>query len=87
MFRLHHSTGVTCAFLLLIFGLPSVSHARPDKPQPKPNASLINSDRSIHRALTEGTAAQAKRLLEQGANIEARDAQGATPRLCTKRRR
>ncbi len=79
MFRLHHSTGVTCAFLLLIFGLPSVSHARPDKPQPKPNASLIHSDRSIHRALTEGTAAQAKRLLEQGANIEARDAQGATP--------
>ncbi|MFZ1819074.1 MAG: ankyrin repeat domain-containing protein [Nitrospira sp.] len=79
MFRLHHSTGVTCAFLLLIFGLPSVSHARPDKPQPKPNASLIHSDRSIHRALTEGTAAQAKRLLDQGANIEARDAQGATP--------
>lgn len=80
VFRLHHSTGVTCAFLLLlIFGLPSVSHARPDKPQPKPNASLIHSDRSIHKALTGGTAAQAKRLLDQGANIEARDAQGATP--------
>ncbi|MBL8071971.1 MAG: ankyrin repeat domain-containing protein [Nitrospira sp.] len=79
MFRLHHSTGVTCALLLLMFGLPSVSHARPDKPQPKPNASLIHSERSIHRALTDGTAAQAIRLLDQGANIEARDAQGATP--------
>ena len=75
----HHSTGVTCAFLLLMFGLPSFSHARPDKPQPTPNASIIHSDRSIHKVLTEGTPAQVKRLLEQGANIEARDAQGATP--------
>lgn len=79
MFRLHHSTGVTCALLLLIFGLPSVTHARPDKPQPKPNASLIHSERSIHKALTEGTATQARGLLDQGANIEARDTQGATP--------
>lgn len=62
-----------------MFGLPSLSHVRPDKPQPTPNASIIHSDRSIHKVLTEGTAAQVKRLLEQGANIEARDAQGATP--------
>ncbi len=79
MFRLHHSTGVTGAIVLLVFGLLSVSEARPGEPQAKPAASAARSERSIHRALTEGAPAQAKRLLDQGANIEARNAQGATP--------
>ncbi|MDR4480509.1 MAG: ankyrin repeat domain-containing protein [Nitrospira sp.] len=79
MFRLHHSTGVTCATVLLFLGLLSTSEARSGEPSAKPAASAARSEQSIHRALTEGAPAQAKRLLEQGANIEARNAEGATP--------
>ncbi len=56
-----------------------MSEARPGEPQAKPIVSHARSERSIHRTLTEGTPAQAKRLLDQGANIDARNAQGATP--------
>lgn len=79
MFRLHHSTGVTCATVLLFLGLLSTSEARSVEPPAKPAASAARSEQSIHRALTEGAPDQAKRLIEQGANIEARNAEGATP--------
>jgi ankyrin repeat protein len=41
------------------------------------------SERSIHRTLTEGSPNRVKLLLDRGANIEARNAQGATPLITT----
>lgn len=79
VFRLHYSTGVACAILLWLCGLPSVGDARPDQPQAKLSTSVTRSERSIHKALTEGALLHARQLINQGANIEARNSQGATP--------
>ena len=62
-----------------MFGLLSVSEARPGEEQAKSAASTARSQRSIHDALTESSPARAEALLDRGANIEARNTEGATP--------
>ena len=79
MGRLHHSTGVTCAALLLILGCWSASDARPIEKRAKPVLSSADVELSIHTALTESALARVQVLLDRGANIEARNARGATP--------
>ena len=79
MFRLHHSTGVACAAVLFVFGLLSASEARPGEKQAQSSVSTARPERSIHRALTDGSIARAEALLNRGADIEARNSQGATP--------
>lgn len=79
MGRLHHSTGVTCAILLVICGCWSVSDARPVEKRAKPVATVVDAEQTIHTALTESTPARIQVLLDRGANIEARNARGATP--------
>ena len=79
MGRLHHSTGVASAILLLVVGYSSVSDARPVEKRAKPVAAQVGSEQSIHTALTESSTTRTQVLLDRGANIEARNARGATP--------
>ncbi len=76
---MHHSTGVACAILLLIFGCWSESDARPIERPAKLAVAAPDTEQSIHTALTESSPTRAEVLLDRGANIEARNARGATP--------
>ncbi|MBI4001142.1 MAG: ankyrin repeat domain-containing protein [Nitrospira defluvii] len=76
---MHGSAGVVCAIFLSVFELLFVSEARPGEQPTKAGGPAPTSERSIHRALTEGPPNRAKLLLDRGANIDARNAQGATP--------
>lgn len=79
MSRLHQSTGVACAICLVIVGCWSAGEARPLEKRATPTVSATDSEQSIHRALTESVPAKTLLLLDRGANIEARNARGATP--------
>lgn len=86
MSRLHHSTGVACAILLLIFGCWSGSEARPVERRAKLAVAAADAEQSIHTALTESSPTRAEILLDRGANIEARNALGATPLITASER-
>ena len=79
MFRLNHSTGVACAILFLILGYWSDSDARPVEKRTPLTVAATDSEQVIHRALIEASSTRAAVLLDRGANIEARNARGATP--------
>lgn len=79
MSRLHHSTGVACAICLVIVGCWSAGEARSLEKRAAPTVTGADSEQSIHTALTESVPARTLVLLERGANIEARNARGATP--------
>ncbi len=63
----------------MICGCWSVSDARPDEKRAKPVVTVVDAEQTIHTALTESTPARIQVLLDRGANIEARNARGATP--------
>ena len=86
MFRLHHSTGVACAILFLILGYWSDSDARPVEKRTPLTVAATDSEQVIHRALTEASSTRAAVLLDRGANIEARNARGATPLIAASTR-
>ncbi|ULA60479.1 MAG: ANKREPREGION domain-containing protein [Nitrospira sp.] len=60
-------------------GCWSVSDARPIEKRAKPVVTGADAEQSIHIALTESTPTRTQVLLDRGANIEARNARGATP--------
>lgn len=53
--RLHHSTGVACATLLLILGCWSVSDGRLAEKRAKPVVTRTDLELSIQTALTESS--------------------------------
>ncbi|MCC8986033.1 MAG: ankyrin repeat domain-containing protein, partial [Nitrospira sp.] len=62
-----------------MFGCWSVSDARPVEKRAQSVVTGSDTEQSIHIALTENTPARTQVLLDRGANIEARNARGATP--------
>lgn len=64
MFHMQGSTGVTCAIVLSVCEVLFVSEARPGPPPAKASGPAATSERSIHRALTEGPPTRTKVLLE-----------------------
>lgn len=84
MFRLLHSTGIACATLLLTLGCLPFGEARPQDEGTTP-FSNTPSPFALHTALTEGSPARVEILLDRGADIEARNAEGATPLITASR--
>lgn len=81
---MHHSTGIACATLLLTLGCLPFGEARPQDEGTTP-FSNTPSPFALHTALTEGSPARVEILLDRGADIEARNAEGATPLITASR--
>lgn len=73
-----YPTRFTAALVLLLLGGSLSAEARPDRPRGS-SASTDRLEPGLHRVLTESPLPRISKLLESGANIEARDARGATP--------
>ncbi|MBA5871616.1 MAG: hypothetical protein GDA68_16715, partial [Nitrospira sp. CR2.1] len=81
---MHHSTGIACATLLLTLGCLPFGEARPQDEGTTP-FNNTPSQFALHTALTEGSPARVEILLDRGADIEARNAEGATPLITASR--
>ena len=68
-----------CAICLSVVAFQGVAETRSEAPSAKAREVTATSERSIHRTLTEESVDQAGLLLDMGASIDARNAQGATP--------
>ena len=79
VFRLQGSAVRACAIGLSVVALQGVAETRSEAPSAKAREVTATSERSIHRTLTEESVDQAGLLLDMGASIDARNAQGATP--------
>lgn len=79
MIHAQSSAGITCAIFLAACECLFAGEAQSGPAPTKVTGSAGLSERSIHRNLAEGPPNRAKQLLDQGAHIDARNAQGATP--------
>ncbi|MBX3235773.1 MAG: ankyrin repeat domain-containing protein [Nitrospiraceae bacterium] len=71
-------TGLIAWQLVLVLGLSLAAEARSDRPRAS-TAPTERPEPELHKTLTEAPLLRVGQLLAHGANIEARDATGATP--------